>query len=254
MRNHGLGRRVAKGLGVAALAVLVSTPAARAQAQQDLSGIWALGGRSRGISRQAPPMTAEGKKMFDANIPGFGPRARPGGNDPIGYCDPLGLVRTMLSDRPMQFVVTPNRVLQFFEYQHAWREIWTDGRQLPSDPDPTFYGISVGNWQGDTFVVNSTGFDERTWLDNLGYPHSDSMRLEERYQRPAHDTLELTVTLNDPKVYTKPWVSNKKVYKLQPDQEIAESFCVGSEEAAYNRRMRNPAAGVKELPLPPGTE
>jgi hypothetical protein len=106
-------------------------------------------------------------------------------------------------------------------------------------------GHSVGRWEGDTLVVDSVGFDERTWLDHFGYPHSDQMRLQERYRRIDRDTLELTMTLTDSKIYTAPWVSEKKVMRLVAGREVPELFCVPSEEQAFNRRVRNPAAGVK---------
>ncbi len=92
-------------------------------------------------------------------------------------------------------------------------------------------------------MVDSTGFDERTWIDSLGYPRSDSMRLQERYRRADRDTLELTMTIDDPKMYTKPWVSDKLTYKLQPQDGLDEGFCVASEEESFTRRLRNPAAG-----------
>ena len=99
--------------------------------------------------------------------------------------------------RGMQFIQAPNKMVQLFQYQRAWREIWTDGRELPKDaggddpgaPDPRYFGYSVGHWDGDyTFVVNSTGMDERTWIDHVGHPHSDQLRVEERYTRkePRH--------------------------------------------------------------------
>jgi hypothetical protein len=135
-------------------------------------------------------------------------------------------------------------LLQFFEWEHIWRTIWTDGRAVPADPDPTYLGTSAGKWDGDTFVVDSAGFDERTWLDHFGDPHSDEMRLQERYRRVDRDTLELTVTLTDPKAYTKSWVSETKTFKLQPKKdEIQEIFCVPSQEEEFNRRVRDPAAG-----------
>src|SRR2546427_3152154 len=216
----------------------------------DLSGVWSKTWRTLALSNEVPPFTASGKERFDANKPGYGPRAVPPalGNDPTGKCDPLGLVRNLLlevSIYQMQFLQTPKRVFQFFEWAHAWREIWTDGRQLPENPDATWMGYSVGKWEGDTFVVNSVGFDERTWLDHFGNPHSDEMRLEERYRRMDRDTLELTMTLTDPKTYTKPWVSEKKVFKLVPNRELPEIFCVPSEEEEFNKRVRNPAGGVK---------
>ena len=219
--------------------------AASAALAHDLSGTWLLTarGRVRSLSKQAPPMTPLGQEKFNASKPGFGPRAVPGGNDPIGHCDPPGLPRTLMSERPIQFLQIAGRMLQFLESYHTWRDIWTDGRELPKDPDPRWYGYSIGKWQGDTFVVDSTGFDERSWADSLGYPHSDAMHLDERYRRVDHDTLELTITLDDPTIYTKSWVSDPQIFKLEPQQGLEEDFCVGSEEESFNQRLRNPAAG-----------
>jgi hypothetical protein len=86
--------------------------------------------------------------------------------------------------RPFQIVQTPNQVLILYMFEKRWRVIWTDGRPLPKDPDPRWYGYSVGHWEDDTtFVVNTIGTDERTWLDNAGNPHSAELKVEERYHR-----------------------------------------------------------------------
>ncbi|MGH7870082.1 MAG: hypothetical protein ACREP9_21200, partial [Candidatus Dormibacteraceae bacterium] len=135
---------------------------------------------------------------------------------------------------PMQLVQTANRVYQFFEWAHSYRVIRTDGSELPKDPDPRWMGYSVGKWDGDTFVVKSFGFDERTWLDHFGNPVSDDMTLEERYHRADRDTLELNMTIAAPKAYTKPWVSEKKTFKLSPKADVDELFCVPTEEQRFN--------------------
>ncbi len=177
-----------------------------------------------------------------ASDPGRSPRLL--GNDVIGNCDPTGFPRNMFSpSRPVQFVQLPNQLVQLFQYHSVRRTIWTDGRALPQDPDPAWYGYSVGKWDGDTFVVNTIGLREKTWLDHFGYPHSGDMKVEERYHRIDHDTFELVLTVDDPKTYTKPWVSDKKTFKLNSPQELEEEYCVPSEEGFYNDFMRNPAAG-----------
>ncbi len=221
-------------------------PASVPHDPHDLNGIWNFGGL-RTLSNDPPPMTPEAKKKFDANKPSYGPRAIPPalGNDPAGNCDPLGLVRLLLFPRPFEFVQVPGRVFQFLEWNHVWRTIWTDGRKLPEDPDPRWYGYSVGKWDGDTLVVDSVGFDDRTWLDQVGDPYSSEMRLQERYHRVGN-TLELTMTLTDPKTYTRPWVSEKKVFNLLPNEEIREEICAPSVEQEFNRRTRDPAGGIKK--------
>src|SRR5438093_6440608 len=99
----------------------------------------------------------------------------------------------------------PGRILMFFEGQHTVREIWMDGRKLPDDPDPRWYGYSVGRWEGDTLVVETAGFNDKTWLGAQGQPHSDEMRTIERYRRVDHDTIQFNLTIDDPKTYTKTW-------------------------------------------------
>jgi hypothetical protein len=129
-------------------------------------------------------------------------------------------------------------LLQFFEYRHDWREIWIDGRELPAleDTYPKWNGFSVGRWEDDTLVVESVGFDDRSWLDKLGYPHSEEMRLEERYRRVDADSLELTMTVTDPSVYSKPFHSDRKLFELNRDKAGAwdeQIYCIPAEEMSY---------------------
>jgi hypothetical protein len=235
-------------------ALSLLSPCVYAQAQpagkSDLNGVWNRQGNLRTLSDPPPPMTPAGEAKYKANKPSYqlasDPRAIPPalGNDPAGKCDPLGLVRSIFAFRPVEFVVTPTRVFQFFEWNHIWRTIWTDGRKLPEDPDASWYGYSVGRWEGDTLVVESNGFDDRTWLDQYGHPYSSSMRVEERWRR-VNDTLELQMTVTDPETYTKPWVSEKVVWRAQPKVELREEICAPIDEEFFNQHQRNPAGGVK---------
>mgnify|MGYP003340129709 CR=1 FL=1 len=139
-------------------------------------------------------------------------------NDPLSTMgDPSGFPRNLLFElRQVQFLNTPAAVVALHMWEKRWRIIWTDGRQLPKDPDPRWYGYSVGHWEDDTtFVVNSNGTDDRTWLDNAGNPHSDALTVEERWHRVSEKKLELTVTLTDPKIYQRPWVALDKLPMVQ---------------------------------------
>jgi hypothetical protein len=134
------------------------------------------------------------------------------------------------------------------QYQRVWRTVWMDGRELPKNvgakggPEPRWYGYSVGHWDGDyTLVVNTTGVNDKTWIDRRGYPHSVDMRAEERYTRVDYDTLELTVTIDDPKMYTKPFVAVTNRFKWIPNQEDEEQFCVPSEMIDYIKIIAIPA-------------
>lgn len=229
----------------------------------DLSGNWDRSSRSgafgvvptRGRGQPAQPaveapFTTDGKARYDENKPGHGPKATngPEWNDPIGKCEPLGLIRHLETEvaaphSTFEIVQMPDRILQLFEYRHDWREIWLDGRKLPTlkDVDPAWNGYSVGHWEGDTLVVETMGLDERSWLDNLGYPHSEDAHLEERYRRVDADTLELVMTLNDPATYTRPLVSNKKLFKLnqkKPEEWRPQIYCVPSEEFSLYENIR----------------
>jgi hypothetical protein len=197
-----------------------------------------------------PPMTEWGKAKFEANKVSYGPRAvEPElNNDPVSQCEPLGYPRDLWEAnlRPFEFIQTPDRVLQHMQYHDAWRTIWTDGRALPKDPDPAWYGYAIGRWEGDTFVVESIGYDDRTWIDHFGNPHSDQMRLVERYRRIDKDTLELDMTLTDPKTYTKPWVADTITF-VNPKAAIFEEICSPSEERRFNDEIRD-ATKVKSKP------
>jgi hypothetical protein len=234
----------------------VAKIAARTFDPHDLSGVWdhtptPLSGiqayRGASANDPVPPLTPWGQAKFDAAKPGFGPRiAAPTlENDPITKCDPEGFPRVLALENPepLEIIQIPGRVLQFVEWNHIWRTIWTDGRELPKDVDPTWYGYSVGKWAGDTFVVDTTGLDERTWLDPFGDPHSDALRVQERYRRVDHDHLEFTMTLDDPKTYAKPWVMvNKRILKLNPKYELQEAICAPSDEQLFNNAITKPAA------------
>jgi hypothetical protein len=120
--------------------------------------------------------------------------------------------------------------------------IWTDGRQLPTDPEPRWYGYSVGRWADDyTFVVTGNGSDERTWLDNAGNPHSDQLRVEERWHRLSEKRMELTVTIDDAKAYTRPWVALDKLPFVQIPQnvDLIEMMNSASEAKAVMEAFKN---------------
>jgi len=194
--------------------------------------------------------TPAGEEAFRAHKPGFGLTSVPTAfvNDPVDICDPQGFPRIVLHNfRTSQIVQTPNQVLILYEFNKKWRVIWMDGRALPKDPEPRWWGYSVGKWVDDhTFVAQTVGIDDRTWLDNAGRPHSDALRVEERYRRVDRDHLEMTITIDDPKMYAKPWVALDKLpLRLQaPGFDIMEMECSPSETAKYNQRLGNPASGM----------
>jgi hypothetical protein len=203
---------------------------------------------SDGKPEHALPFTPAGEEAFKGHKAGFGVNAVATAfiNDPMDICDPQGWPRIVLHNfRTSQIVQTPNQVLILYEFNKKWRVIWTDGRTLPKDPDPRWWGYSAGKWVDNyTFVAQTVGLDDRTWLDNAGRPHSDAMRVEERYHRVDRDHLEMTITIDDPKMYTKPWVALDKLsLRLQPQGfDIMEMECSPSETAQYNKKLGDPGS------------
>ncbi len=142
----------------------------------------------------------------------------------IRACAPFGTSRIIQQSRPFEVLHVPGRVILRYEQEHWIRDVWMDGRGHPdfSITPSTWAGHSIGHWDGDTFVVDTTGFNGLTNLDSPGHPHSESLRLVQRYTRVDYNTLEVQLTVHDPEIYTRPVTSNTLVYKLIPQGEIVE--------------------------------
>ena len=222
--------------------------------RRDISGVWL--GRVAFQAEPAPPLTKLGQQLFDAARPLNGARAVAvaDSNDPMVTCDPLGFPRSIFFElRAFEFEEIKTKMIQLLQYQRIWREIWTDGRKLPTNvgaegdsPDPRYYGYSIGRWADDyTFVVESTGFNENSWADQQAHPRSVNAHIEERYHRIDYDTMEITLTIDDPKMYTKPWLGLKQMVYWHPKQEFEEQLCVPSDALEYLSTVR-PAAKEKK--------
>lgn len=143
---------------------------------------------------------------------------------PDAHCLPLNPVQLHFHPQPRKIIQTPREVLMMFEANDGLRQIFLDGRSLPADPDPWWYGYSVGKWDGDTLVVESTGFRDKGWIDEEGTPIMSSGRIIERFSRPSVGKLEIELTVDDAKTFTKPWTINL-TQKLMPDTELIEFVC-----------------------------
>ena len=263
---------------LAAAIVLWGASAATAQTQfdrHDLSGIWTISGH-RSISANVPPMTPAGEARLNANKPTRGRflgeplnGEHPGfvravtvpslGNDPAHQCNPNGFPRLLLDPEPVEFVQTPGRLLQLFQWERTLRELWMDGRRVPSGENlenlgPAWYGHTAGGWQGNTLVMNTVGLDDRAWIDIFGFPKSNDARIEERYTRTGPDTIELRMTMYDPTFYKEPWVSDVKIFKRVKREATTfsgwyglfsgatEGICAPMNEVdSYNTLFRDPA-------------
>jgi hypothetical protein len=182
------------------------------------------------------PMTPWAAEKFKDVRPPFGARQTFNDtNDPVQrYCDPPGVPRIYMYPWEITFIQTPKIVYILYEYTKVWRAVYMD-RDHPKDPDNSWMGDSIGKYEGDTFVIDTIGFNDKTWLDQTGHPHSDSLHLIERIRRLDHGKLEVAVTINDPKAYTKTF-SAAKVYKLT-DAPMGETLCAYSEMKEFQENV-----------------
>ncbi len=157
------------------------------------------------------------------------PEARAGAsqaaNDPDANCTLSGVPRIDFGPKPFKILQSPDDVVILYEAYTTFRQIFTDGRPLPDDPQPSWMGYSVGKWEGDTLVVESVGFNDKTWLDSAGTRHSESLHVTERFRRAGRDRLEITITAEDPKTFSHAMTYTEHA-RLAPKTELQENICL----------------------------
>jgi hypothetical protein len=210
----------------------LSAPAPRTEdGKPDLSGLWQPA--SGGADKQFLDIAGEIKgglpfQPWAADIV-KARRAAENKDDPDGHCQPLGLVKMHLNPYRRRKVQFPGLTLILFERVTNYRQNFTDGRPLPEDPTPSFNGYSTARWDGDALIVQSVGFKDNLWLDISGTPITDAAKVTERFRRPTFGKLEIDITVDDPKAYTKPW-SIRVNQSLAVDQEMLEFVCLENEK------------------------
>jgi hypothetical protein len=145
-------------------------------------------------------------------------------DDPTANCIVGGVPRSDFVGYPFKILQVPGMVVILYEAVHSYRQIFTDARPFPKDPQPTWFGYSVGHWEGETFVAETTGFNDKGWLDNAGKPATDQLRVTERFIRKDFGHMDIQITIDDPKAYMKPW-SVTQPLAFQPDTELLEYIC-----------------------------
>jgi hypothetical protein len=219
----------------------LDAPAPRtADGKPDLSGVWQGFGTLGGTAAQAEPeggppragfanvgqnlkdglpLRPEYKAMADER------RAAGGKGNPEAVCLPMGIMQFHTQGAPRKFIQTPQVLVILYEASMGIRQIFTDGREMPSDdPQPWWYGYSVGHWEDDTLVVVTKGLRDGEWLDIFGTPITDAGTYTERFRRVSYGRLEIDVTVNDPKAYTAPWTVRVN-QRIMPEQELLEFVC-----------------------------
>jgi len=227
------------------------TPKA-ADGHPDLSGVWELargGGRGggRGAGGGTPPPRVyngnatfadvgaglkDGLPLLPAGAAILKQRAAENSKDnPDAHCLPLGLMQLHMHPQPRKIIQHPGDTVILYEAQAGVRQIFTDGRPLPSeDAQPWWYGYSVGKWDGDTFVVETNGFRDDVWLDVNGSPFTNKGKMTERFHRPNYGTLDIDITFEDPSMYSKPFTV-KVHHRIMPDTDLIEFICGENERS-----------------------
>ncbi len=169
------------------------------------------------------PIRPEAAQIFQRRLDSFGI------TNPTTLCQPGGVPFGGLLPFPNKFIQTPGVIVILQEADGGLRQIFTDGRKHTADPQPSWMGYSVGKWDGDSLVVDTVGFNDKGWLDGSGHPHSESLKLQERYQRRDFGHMDVQVTIDDPNLYTRAF-SIKYTLDLVPDSEIGEYVCAENEK------------------------
>ena len=158
--------------------------------------------------------------------------ARNSQENPDAHCLPIGLTQLHNHPQPRKIIQTPTLMVILYEANDGIRQIFLDGRSLPTnDPQPWWYGYSIGSWEGDTLVVQTTGFKDGGWLDVNGAPLTDAAKVTERFRRVNYGNLEIEVTVDDPKAYTKPWTAVKIRQQILADEQLIEFVCNENEKS-----------------------
>jgi len=202
----------------------LNAPAPRtADGKPDIAGLWQtdgvyVGNIAKDLKPGAVPFRPWAEEIFKQR------RATLSKDDPTGYCVPGGVPRSDVVPYPFKILNTPGILLVLYEAVHSYRQIFTDGRPLPKDPNPTWMGYSIGHWEGDAMVVETSGFNDTGWLDNDGRPGTEALRVIEKFHRKDFGHMDIEITIDDSKAYTKPWTV-KIPLLLLPDTELLEYVC-----------------------------
>jgi hypothetical protein len=202
----------------------LSAPAPRtADGKPDLAGLWQpaailIGDIAANMKPRDVPFQPWAEKLYQER------RANDGRDDPTANCVVGGVPRSDLVPYPFKVLQMPGLMVILYEAVHSYRQIFTDGRELPKDMNPSWFGYSIGRWNGDELVVETAGFNDRGWLDNFGKPATDALRVTERFRRTDFGHMDIQITINDPKAYTRPWDVTLPLV-LRPDTELLEYMC-----------------------------
>jgi hypothetical protein len=220
----------------------LSAPAPRlADGRPDLSGIWnPPGGYLRDLARdlkEPVPFQPWAKSLYDERAAGVHWKIEPDAN-----CLPQGVPKVLIAPAPWRMIQTPQIVFFVHEAFNLWWQAFMDGRQFVPHPDvsPTWHGYSTAAWEGDTLVVQSGGFNGKVWLDQLGKPSTEQLRVTTRFHRADFGHMDIGITIDDPGAYTRPWGTTVRA-TLLPDTQLMEFICLENERNTFGAGLVQPA-------------
>jgi hypothetical protein len=196
----------------------------RPDGHPDLSGVWQTdikfnANLAADLPASAVRMTPWGQALYDQR------QANVSKDDPEGFCLPPGVPRVNGVPFPEKIFQIEDTIIILYETRTTFRQIFLDGRKPVADPNPSWMGYSTGKWDGDVLVVETSGFNEKTWLDDDGHPHSDQLHVTERIRRVDMGHLSVDITINDPKAYAQPWTATQ-IFRLHPGDDLLEYVCL----------------------------
>jgi hypothetical protein len=200
------------------LLAVIAAVGAQGETHPDLGGVWLPDYVGSIAPIETLPLLPWAKTKFQENS---GQQS-----ETDARCLPPGVPRIMFLSRPFEIVQAEGRILFLFEgAAHVWRQIWMDGRAHPKDPNPDWLGHSIGHWEQDMLVVDTVGFNDRTWLDDAGHPHTEQLHVIEKFTRMNRAKMKYEVTIDDPGAYTQPW-SAISSFNFRPDENLEEDICL----------------------------
>jgi hypothetical protein len=209
----------------------LSAPAPKAaDGKPDLSGLWQAASGKYLQNLAADGVQVSALPWADAFFKKI--QASEGAGRPQERCLPHGIPDYDALPMPIKIVQTPKNIVILYEAYNHFRQVFMDGRPLPKDAQPTWMGYSIGKWEGDTLVVDSSGFNDQTWIDDGGHPHTEALHITERFRRVDFGHIELQLIVDDAKTYTKPWGATLRL-NLLPDDEIIENICENEKDFAH---------------------
>ena len=197
----------------------------KADGKPDLEGIWMVGGpkylqnlaadlKPGDVPMQPRPAALTKERMSGVHA----------AEESDANCLPQGVPKINATPVPFKIVQNPDEAIILYEAFGIYRQVFMDGRELPKDPNPSWMGYSIGKWDKDALVVETAGFNGKTWLDQAGHPATEALQVTERFRRPDFGHLTIEVTINDPKAYTKPWTITEEMHLLA-DTDLLEFVC-----------------------------